>query len=94
MTEEPDAWTLIQDFIAARAITRGRMVLLTRRDTLILLRFLRRYPVKHMGFDALKLLDEVHIQPDMEHDYDFDRDSVADAIRAIEKLDDVDHFEW
>lgn len=94
MTTEPDAITLIRNFVAARSFPRYGTVLLTRRNTLILLRFLRRYPVKYLAIDALKLLDGGGTQPDMEHDYDFDRVSFDDAIRAIEKLDDTYHFEW
>lgn len=94
MTTEPDARTLIRDFVAARTVISHGIAVLTRRDTLILLRFLRRYPVKNMGIDALKLLNGGYIQPDMEHDYDLDQVPFDDAIRAIEGLDDVYHFEW
>lgn len=94
MIRDGKARIFIEEFIDSRAVDRHGIQLFSRLDSIELLEYIADHKIQLYGIDALKLLGDDGIQPDMEYDFDFDTSSIRDAIEVIKTLDDRYHFEF
>lgn len=91
--DDPISSDFIRAFLNARSVKVHGLELLSRLDTIDLLRYAHRQDVQLRGIDAF-ILTGSGTQPDMEHDYVFSITGLEDVVARLAHLPDSYHFEF